>query len=183
MVIKIMEIFMEMSTSGRHNRLAGTFLGEILNLLRKKEVYAFHEEGALVYWGEKKEPDLIRLVDVNEIENTDEFTKEIIHDLHYVQPDFFLFKKNPYLHNKRETKIAGYPDLIVEVWSDDNTTFDRKIKLALYSSSPITEHWYIEQNSNEVVCYYGDKRLENQSLLNVLVTRDGLEFDLRYSAV
>ena len=178
-----MEIFMEMSTSARHNRLAGTFGGEILNLLRKKEAYALQEEGALVYWGEKKELDFIRLVDVTEIEDADEFTNEIIHDLHYVQPDFFLFKNNPYLHNKRETKIAGYPDLIVEVWSDDNTTFDRKIKLGLYSSSPITEHWYIEQNSNEVVCYYGDKRIENQCLMNVLVTRDGLKFDLRYLAV
>jgi Uma2 family endonuclease len=178
-----MEIFMEMSTSGRHNRLAGTFFGEVLNLLRKKEVYALHEEGALVYWGEKKEFDFIRLVDVSEIKDIDEFTTEIIHDLHYVQPDFFLFKKNPYLHNKRETKIAGYPDLIVEVWSEDNTTFDRKVKLGLYSSSPVTEHWYIEQNSNEVVCYYGDKRLENQSLMNVLATRDGLKFDLRYLAI
>jgi len=178
-----MEIFMEMSTSARHNRLSGTFFGEILNLLRKKEVYALHEEGALVYWGARKEFDFIRLVDVNEIEDVDEFITETIHDLYYVQPDFFLFKKNPYLHNKKETKIAGYPDLIVEVWSEDNTTFDRKIKLGLYSSSPITEHWYIEQNSNEVVCYYGDKRLENQSLMNVLVSRDGLKFDLRYLAI
>ena len=178
-----MEIFMEMSISGRHNKLAGTFFGEILDLLRKKELYAFHEEGALVYWGEKKELDFIRLVDINEIKDVHEFTTETIHDLHYVQPDFFLFKKNPYLHNKKETKIAGYPDLIVEVWSEDNTTFDRKIKLGLYSSGPVTEHWYIEQNSNAVVCYYGGKRLENQSLMNMLVTRDGLEFDLRYLAI
>jgi Uma2 family endonuclease len=178
-----MEIFMEMSTSGRHNRLLMTISSAIMELLRKKEVYAAQEGSALVYWGEKKEPDLIRLIDITEIEDVNEFTTEIIHDLYYVQPDFFLFKKNPYLHNKRETKIAGYPDLIAEVWSDANTTFDRKIKLGLYSSSPITEHWYIEQNSNEVVCYYGDKRLENQSLMNVLVTRGGLEFDLRYLAI
>ena len=178
-----MEIFMEMSTTGRHNRLAGTFFGEVLSLLRKKEAYALHEEGALVYWGTKKEPQFIRLVDVNEIEDIDEFTEEIINELYYVQPDFFLFKKNPYLHNKKETRVAGYPDLIVEVWSDDNTTYDRKVKLDLYSSSPITEHWYIEQKSNSVVCYYGDSKIESQSLMNVLVTRDGIEFDLRYLAV
>ena len=174
---------MEMSTTARHTRLAGTFFSEVVGLLRKKEAYALSEENALVYWGTKKEPHLIRLVDVSEIEDADNFTQEIINDLYYVQPDFFLFKKNPYLHNKKETRIAGYPDLIVEVWSDDNTTFDRKIKLGLYSSSPITEHWYIEQKSNEVVCYCGDKKLENQSLMNVLVTRGGLEFDLRYLAI
>lgn len=178
-----MEIFMEMATSGRHTRLSGTFFSEVVGLLKKKEIYALQEENALVYWGDKKEPHLIRLVDVNEIEDIDKFTKEIIHDLYYVQPDFFFFKKNPYLHNKRETKIAGYPDLIVEVWSEDNTAFDRKIKLGLYSSSPVTEHWYIEQNSNEVVCYYGSDRIENQCLTNVLVTRGGLEFDLRYLAI
>ena len=178
-----MEIFMEMSTSGRHNRLAGTFFGRVIDFLRKKEAYALSEEGALVYWGEKKEPHLIRLVNVDEIENVDRFKKVIIHDLHYVQPDFFMFKKNPYLHNERETKIAGYPDLIVEIWSEDNTPFDRKIKFGLYSSSPITEHWYIEQDSNEVACYYGDKRIESQSLTDVLVTRDGIEFDLRYLAL
>ena len=178
-----MEIFMEMSTSGRHNRLAATLMNGVFDLLRQKEVNAFQEEGALVYWGEKKELDFIRLVDVTEIKDVNEFTSEIIHDLHYVQPDFFLFKKNPYLHNKRETKIAGYPDLIVEIWSEDNTTFDRKIKLGLYASSPITEHWYIEQNSNEVVCYYGNKRLESQFLSDVLVTRDELKFDLRYLAI
>jgi len=178
-----MEIFMKMATTDRHNILTGTLFSRIVNLLEKKEAYALSEEVALVYWGDKKEPDFIRLVNIEEIEDVDEFTKEIIHDLNYVQPDFVLFKKNPYLRNKRGTKIAGYPDLIVEVWSVDNTTYDRKVKLDLYSSSPVTEHWYIEQNSNEVVCYYGDRRIESQYLTDILVTRDGLKFDLRYLAI
>ncbi|MCL2095627.1 MAG: Uma2 family endonuclease [Oscillospiraceae bacterium] len=178
-----MEIFMEMSTTARHNKLSGTLFSEIINLLRKKEVHALSEEGALVYWGTKKEPQFIRLVNAEEIEDPDNFVSEVISDLYYVQPDFFVFKNNPYLCNKKGTRTAGYPDLIVEVWSGDNTTYDRKVKLDLYSSSPVTEHWYIEQNINEVVCYYGEKRLANQYLTDVLVTRGGLEFDLRYLAV
>ena len=178
-----MGIIMPMSTTGRHNRITGTIFGRILDLLEKKEVYALHEEGALVHWGNKNKNDLLALVDVASIVNIDEFTNITINELDYVQPDFFLFKHNSYLHNKRETKVAGYPDLIVEVWSKDNFSFDRELKFNLYSSSPITEHWYIEQDLNEVVCYFGKEKLENQSLINILYTRDGLKFDLRYLAV
>ena len=178
-----MELFMEMATTDRHNRLSGTFFGRILSLLEKKEIYALTESGALAYYGEKKEPQFIRLIDINGIEDTDEFTKEILQDLNYVRPDFFMFKKNKYLTTKKGTRIAGYPDLIVEIWSDDNTAFDKKVKLDLYSSSPVTEHWYIEQDSDEVICYYGKNKTENQNLKDILVTRDGLQFDLRYLAL
>ena len=178
-----MGIIMPMSTTGRHNRITGTIFGRILDLLEKKEVYALHEEGALVHWGQKNKNDLIKLVDIKDIDDVEDFTKITINELDYVQPDFFLYKKNLYLHNERETKVAGYPDLIIEVWSKDNTNFDRELKLNLYSSSPITEHWYIDQDSNDVICYLGREKIENQSLQNVLVTRDGLKFDLRYLAV
>jgi Uma2 family endonuclease len=154
-----------------------------LDLLEKNEVYALHEEGALVHWGQKNKNDLIALVDIKDINDVEDFTQIIINELDYVQPDFFLFKENLYLHNKRETKVAGYPDLIIEVWSNDNTKFDRELKLNLYSSSPITEHWYIEQDSNEVSCYFGRDKIENQSLTDILLTRDGLNFDLRYLAI
>jgi Uma2 family endonuclease len=179
----IMGIIMPMSTTGRHNRITGTIFGRILDLLEKNEVYALHEEGALVHWGKKNKNDLIALVDVKDIHDVEDFTQITINELDYVQPDFFLFKENPYLHNERETKVAGFPDLIVEVWSKDNTKFDRELKLNLYSSSPITEHWYIEQDANEVICYFGRDRIKNQSLTDILVTRGGLEFDLRYLAI
>jgi Uma2 family endonuclease len=87
------------------------------------------------------------------------------------------------LCNERETKTAGYPDIIIEVWSKSNDDSERDFKLDLYSSSPITEHWYIEQDSNEVICYFGKERIENQYLNNILVTRNGLEFDLCYLAI
>jgi len=69
------------------------------------------------------------------------------------------------------------------VWSKNNPQFDRELKLLLYSSSPVTEHWYIDQDSNEVVCYYGSGRIKDQCLTDVLVTLGGLKFDLRYLAV
>ena len=178
-----MNIYMPMSTTIRHNKITTTLSSAVIDLLRNKEALALQEECALVHWGFKNKQDFKTLIDVRAINNIDEFVKFTIYELDFVQPDFFIFKKNKYLCNERETRIAGYPDLIVEVWSENNTQAEKDFKLDLYSSSPITEHWYIEQNSNEVVCYYGEKRLENQYLMNVLATRGGLNFDLRYLAI
>jgi len=177
-----MSVYMPMSTTGRHNRITGTIFSAVVDLLRKKEAYALHEECALVHWGYKGKSDFKKLVDINNIDDISKFTKVTINELDYVQPDFILFKKNRYLCNERETKTAGYPDLIVEVWSEGNSKEERKFKLDLYSSSPVTEHWYIEQNSNDVLCYFGGGKIENQFLTDILATRDGLKFDLRYLA-
>ena len=178
-----MSVYMPMSATGRHSRLLMTISSAVIELLRKKEAYAVQEECALVHWGYKGKSDFKELVKIPEIEDKDSFIETIINELDYVQPDFLLFKNNPYLCNENETKIAGCPDLIVEVWSKGNIKAEREFKLDLYSTSPITEHWYIEQDSNEVVCYLGKNRLENQSLFNVLVTCGGIKFDLRYLAI
>ena len=103
--------------------------------------------------------------------------------LEKVQPDLAFFDKNKYVINKRETKVAGRPDLIVEVWSDGNTEAHKDYKKYLYSTSPITEHWYIEQDSNKVKCYMGNEQLPDQYLTNILKTQNGIEFDLRYLAI
>ena len=178
-----MNVYMPMSTSGRHSRLLMTISSAVIDLLRKKEAYAVQEECALVHWGYKGKSDFKELVKISDIEDTDSFIETTIDELDYVQPDFVLFKNNPCLHNENETRIAGCPDLIVEIWSKGNTKAEREFKLDLYSSSPITEHWYIEQDSNEVACYFGRDRIENQSLIDILATRDGLKFDLRYLAI
>jgi Uma2 family endonuclease len=103
----------------------------------------------------------------------------ILDDLEFIEPDFMLFYKNSYMQNKRGTRIAGYPDLIVEVWSDSNTKADKEQKFAIYSNSDnITEHWYINQESNDVTCYIGQNQLESQSLERPLKTKSGLIFDL-----
>ena len=171
---------MPMSTTARHNRISMTLSGTILDLLRKKEVYALSEECSLVYWGRKTVPESLRLVNISEIGDTVKFKESIIDDLYYIQPDFMLFKNNPYIENKRQTRTAGCPDLIVEIWSDGNSSNDKAFLQNLYSTSAITEQWYIEQDSNEVICYLGKNRLKNQYLDNILETCGGLKFDLRY---
>ncbi len=178
-----MDAYMPMSTTARHNKLSGTFFGVVLDLLRKREVHALQEECSLVYWGHKSEPTSLKLVNVLEVEDPVKFKESVIEDLYYVQPDFMLFKNNPYFENKRQTRTAGCPDLIVEIWSEGNTKNDRAFLQNLYATSEITEHWYIEQDSNEVECYVGKTKMQNQNLTDVLITRGGLKFDLRYLAI
>ena len=178
-----MDNYMPMSTTVRHNRIAMTLTGTVLDLLRKKEVHALSEECSLVYWGRKTEPTSLKLIPVSEIEDLTKFKESVIDDLYYVQPDFMLFKDNPYVENKRQTRTAGCPDLIVEIWSDGNSKNDRAFLQNLYATSNVTEHWYIEQDSNEVTCYFGRDKIENQCLADILFTSKGLKFDLRYLAV
>jgi len=148
------------------------------------ELNAQHENCPLVFYGTKKSSAGFELIDVTSIKDNDiERFLDNITELEYVSPDFMLFRENPYLRNKKETRTAGQPDLIVEIWSESNTANDRAFLQNLYATSGITEHWYIEQDSNKVECYMGTKQLPDQYLTDVLVTQKGLEFDLRYLAV
>ena len=162
-------------TTFRHNELLSSFFANIFEYRKENKLRAFQEQCALVYLGEKKVLSEISLVNATEIE------KETLEYLDYVQPDFFLFKDNKYLINKNETKIAGIPDLIIEVWSERNTDLDKLFKHKLYSTGQ--EHWYLTQQSNKVECWYGTKQLSDQSLTQILRTQQGIEFDLRYLAL
>jgi len=178
-----MDIYMPMSTTSRHNKIITTLISSVIELLRRREAHALSEECSLVYWGKNTEPTSVSLVNTDDIEDIQKFKESTIEDLYYVQPDIMIFKANPYIENKRQTKTAGQPDLIVEVWSDGNPKNERDFKKYLYSTSSVTEHWYIEQDSNEVACYFGNDRIGSQLLSNILLTRSGLEFDLRYLAI
>ena len=175
-----------MATSFRHNELTSMFYTEIASrsrkLIEKKTMRLFMEEVPLVYYGSMQVPDL-RLIDIKKIPNTDYFIKNTINDLSYVQPDLFLFNTNEYLSNERENRIAGFPDLVVEVWSDSNDQWERMQKFSLYSSSPITEHWYIDQDDNKVECYLGKTRLIDQYLKDILKTQSGIIIDVTYLAI
>ena len=172
----------KMGTTHRHNDIISTFSGDILPLKRKKELIAFQEQCPLVYYGDRDLSAGFKLVDVTLINNKDRFLDNIT-ELQYVKPDFMVFKDNSYLTNIRQTRTAGQPDLIVEVWSESNTDEDIVFLQHLYSTSNITEHWYIEQDSNKVECYMGKTQLLDQYLSNVLITQKGLKFDLRYLAI
>ena len=178
-----MDTFMQMATTTRHNRLINTFIGDVITLSRKKEIYALQSDCALAYWGQQKEPQLAELIDISKISDVEKFLNLEIEYLEYVQPDFMFFKNNLFLENNKKLRIAGQPDLIVEIWSDGNTQNEKNFKMLLYKTSLITEHWYVEQNSNIVECYIGEEKIADKSLKDILRTQSGIEFDLRYLAL
>ena len=174
-----MDNILQMSATKRHGLITKLLNSSTIDLLFKNELADFSESVALVYYGTRKSIDSCKLINAEEIENISELTDDIIYELNYVVPDYMYFKKNKYIINKKETRIVGCPDLIVEVWSDGNILDDREFKKYLYATSPTTEQWYIEQNSNRVECYYGTKKLDYKNLNDILVSKDGIEFDLR----
>ena len=178
-----MDIYMPMSTNLRHNKVTRKLGSRLVEWEEKNKGLVLQEECSLVHWGGEKRPCELKLIDLSEIKDIDYFMSDTIEDLEKVQPDLAFFNKNKYVTNKRETKVAGCPDLIVEVWSDGNTQSHRDYKKYLYSTSSITEHWYIEQDANKVECYIGKEQLPDQYLTNILKTQNGIEFDLRYLAV
>jgi len=183
-----MDSFMEMGTLGRHNEIITEIVGKLFGLIeRRREIRIWHENYPLVYHGKRTEPDTLSLVDINGIENIESFKENVMTVLRRVEPDFMMFDKNAYIENsardEKRSRVAGFPDLIIEVWSEENTKTDKEFKKFLYSTSPVTEHWYIEQNSNEIECYFGGQALSKQYLTNVLKTQNGIEVDLRYKAI
>ena len=177
------EYFQTYSTE-RHLKLIGTLFGRLLNLIEKNEVTVLHSDGALVHWGDRfKGFSHIELIDIEKIENKSEFIENTLNDLNYVEPDFMMFKNNQFVCNKKRNRFAGYPDLIIEIWSENNYETERNSKVELYSTSDTIEHWYIDHDSDDVHCYVGKNKIANQSLKDVLITQDEIEFDLRYLAI
>ena len=177
-----MNNIMEMGATARHGRLIGLLQKSIFDLFFKKNLIHFSESTSLVYYGNKKTaPGNCELVDISRISDIKFFKEEVMADLDHVVPDYMHFvKNNNFILNKKETRAAGFPDLIIEVWSQSNSDFDKAYLKHLYGTSGGTEHWYIEQDSNIVECWLGDQRVEDKNLKDILITRDGIEFDLRY---
>ncbi|MCL1988987.1 MAG: hypothetical protein FWG64_13605 [Firmicutes bacterium] len=123
------------------------------------------------------------LVDLSQLDDIDYFIENEISDLHYVMPDIFLFDKQPFVTNKTGVKIAGFPDLIIEIWSPGNSKTHREFLHNLYQTSPVTEIWHLTLNSNIVHRWLGKKRLEDTTLLEIMESRTGLKFDLTRSAL
>jgi Uma2 family endonuclease len=180
---RVMDNFLFSATSIRHNDIV-TELSDSTKILRKKkEIRTLMESCALVYWGESRDSQ-VSLINIEDIEDVEKFQSSGMDKLNFVQPDYVVFRKdNLYLINNNNNRIAGRPNLIIEIWSDGNTKNDRAFLHYLYSTSPATEHWYIEQDNNIVECYLGKSKLSNQNMQNILKTQDGLEFDLRDAAI
>ena len=178
-----MDAYMPMSTSIRHNKTITALIGELYSLTKEQKIHILHEECSLAYWGKQKEPQFLSLVDIEKLDDTRLFIDDIMNELYCVQPDFMMFKQNEYLENKKRTRTAGCPDLIIEIWSEGNSEDEKSFKKFLYSTSDKVEHWYIEQDSNEVDCFLGKETLPKQLLSNILRTKNGIEFDLRHIAI
>ena len=165
-----------MPTTERHMHLVCSLFADMKDALARKELLPLQENSALLYEGSLRDNMCGILLNAAKLNTID-------WDLDFVYPDFMIFKDNSYVRNEKRTKFIGQPDLIVEVWSDHNTELDRNLKFNLYSSSPVTEHWYIKQDSNKVVCWLGSLKLESQTLDSLLYSQKGLVFDLRYLAL
>ena len=74
-----------------------------------------HGEMASVYYGVMLKKVSCSFLDADAIENKDYFVDCTINDLEYVQHDFFVFKNNSRLENRRETRTAGFSNLIIEL--------------------------------------------------------------------
>lgn len=143
-----MDSFMEMGTSFRHNEIITELLIAIANLIKqRREIRIWHENCSLVYSGKRAELDTLSLIDAKQIKDVKRFRENAMGELRRVEPDFMLFDKNAYIENningKMRTRVAGFPDLVIEIWSEANSIEERSFKRFLYSTSPVTEHWYI----------------------------------------
>ena len=171
-----------MAATHRHGQLVSGFFANCFELFKQRKIYPLQEQHPLVFRGRKYsgEEELIR---IDESNRNCEVLLAAIEELDFIQPDFFFFQKNEFKRGATGIKTAGIPDLVIEVWSAANTEQEKEMRHRVYSSSDLCEHWYLTQNSNEVVCWVGKECVSRQSLKNKLATKYGVEFDLRFLAI
>ena len=177
-----MDLSAKMATYPRHGHLIMSLFPNILNLFKEGLVYPLQEEQILVYSGKKYSGEEA-LVDAGDLADEDKFVNKIIDSLGYIQPDFLFFKDNRYIQSSNGLKTAGVPDLVVEVWSDNNDRWERDFKFRIYSSSEKCEHWYMEQDMNQVERFLGKTKLTSATIKEVMHTTKGIAFDLRHLAL
>ncbi|MCL1986475.1 MAG: Uma2 family endonuclease [Firmicutes bacterium] len=170
---------LQMSTTHIHGALNGKLYGSLINIyakyMRKRQKMLGDENVRLTFEGKLKCGGCSELVDISQSHVTEEY----IGDLDYIQPDIFLFDKQPFQTNKSGMNIAGFPDLIIEIWSDGNTQSHRKELHNLYMTSPVSEVWYLNQEDTIIERWYKQQQLPNLDFRNLIQTQDGIEFDLR----
>ncbi|MCL1997421.1 MAG: Uma2 family endonuclease [Turicibacter sp.] len=164
-------------TSDRHTDLNNLLGLEILTQVRMRVLQkkSFYSQGTtrLVYSGAK-------FSDLAELFNANDFpTSQSLHDFYSVEPDILLFHHNKFKINSNGTLIAGYPDLVVEIWSEHNTEQEKRFKKMLYATSGITEHWYLTQSDFYIERYLGTVALPQLHLSDVITTESGLVIDMR----
>ncbi|MCL1986570.1 MAG: Uma2 family endonuclease [Firmicutes bacterium] len=172
-----MEQLLQMGwTAGKHTQLADYILSAILHKI-KNNIFTqnwFLSGGTtrVIHTGELLS-GTAKFIDINNI-------SEEIHFSEYrsVEPDILLFSTNKYMTNKKRSYFAGYPNLVIELWSNANTSEERNEKFNLYSLSPTTEHWYIDKPYITVDCWLGNNKIATHSLHEKLATVQGITIDV-----
>ena len=119
-----------------------------------------------------------KLIDLSELTELD--LRKVINNLgklKYTYPDFMIFQDNPIIISNNETRYAGIPDLIVEVWSKANSKADREQKLSLYRTNK-SELWEIDQDSPIITCWDKNGKMYQQHMNKPVKTPWGEEIDL-----
>ena len=95
-------------------------------------------------------------------------------DFDIVEPDLLVVLA-PQAGRLQERKVAGPPDLVVEVLSPSTRHVDRGAKLALYQRAGVREYWIVDPMAREVEKHLrrGDA-LQPAGVFADKVTFDGL---------
>ena len=169
-------VLMGMGTTKMHRKITKRIANQLLYLeSHNKEV--IKEDCDLTYYGKRSEGGY--LVDISQIADVQNFVDNVITQLNTVNPDIMLISDEKIIYSKNGVRVAGFPDLVVEVWSDSNTPYEINFKKTLYSTAPTTEQWYINQDSPVFERYIGEEKLTALDLREIVHTKDGYAIDLR----
>jgi len=164
--------YMMMGTTRRHMKILDWFSGFAIKKIEKDCNFFYgREQIALV-------ENYGALIDVSKL--TDEQrqkVRESMGRLKYTYPDFMIFTTNSLIINYEDTRYAGIPDLIIEVWSKNNSAKEKEQKRSLYRTSK-SEFWEFEQNSPKIICWDKGGNMYEQFMDKPLIAPWGEEFDL-----
>ena len=164
--------YMTMGATERHMSLLDWFSGFAFNK-KKEELYFDYgrEQIALV-------ENYDALIDIGALTDVQrEKLRESMGKLKYTYPDFMIFKNNPVIKNENRTRYAGIPDLIVEVWSTNNSDEEKEHKRRIYCTDK-SEFWEFEQNSPKIICWDREGNKYEQFMDKPLIAPWGEELDL-----
>ncbi|MCL2014950.1 MAG: Uma2 family endonuclease [Defluviitaleaceae bacterium] len=106
------------------------------------------------------------------------FSQTPMADLDKVEPALFYFKNNKWRMDEDICRFAGFPDLIIEIYSCCHSANQIKFNRKLYATSDITEYWEIFLGDTNVYCSIGETRLPKQNMHNQLQTQTGIKIDV-----
>ena len=183
---KLTDEYFMLPHTRRHDNMLSAVDASLIDFRKSGSCLLSRESVSLAHYGSDRSMSEycdLRLINLDDVKDTEDFKTNVMNDLYAVEPDIMLFTTNGFMENITETRAAGCPNLIIEVWSKSNGPFHRQKKFDLYKTGSNTEHWYMEQDSNVVHCFMGMDRLKDQNLKSVLVTAFGIEIDLTYLAL